>query len=56
MKRYYPKDNEKCDLVHHKKSNHMLVLQDSCSMQGLEKSVRYNGASINSQEFWKRIT
>jgi hypothetical protein len=34
----------------------MLVLQDSCSMRGLENSVRYDGASINFQEYWKRIT
>jgi hypothetical protein len=56
MKRYYPKHNEKGDLIHHKKSNHMLVLQDSCSKRGLENSVRYDGTSINFQEYWKRIT
>jgi hypothetical protein len=56
MKRYYPKENEKCDQTHHKKSNYMLVLQDSCSMHGLENSVRYDGTTIIFQEYWKRIT
>jgi hypothetical protein len=32
------------------------MLQDSCSMRGLENSLRYEGASVNFEEYWKRIT